>query len=482
MTSSSNAVSRCGPPTPGEIDGSLRLVAICLASKSAFWLVAGALFSLIASVKLHGPGMMSGKAWLTYGRLLPAGWDMLVYGFAGQAGFGIGLWLLARTCGQRLQAPLLALAGLAVWNLAVLVGVVGILSGASTGLELLEMPFGATAGLVVGGGLIGATGWATYAARTESSAYPSAWFVLLALLSFVWFGTAALMLLPGADSRGVLQVLVQRWFAGGIVKLWLGGLALAVLFDALPKLVDRPLASRSLALWTFWCLVCFTPWAITAHGDPFPRWVISVGLAGKYLGMMGVLAAGLNWWKTVEGSLDRVWATGVGRLVGASAASFLLVGALGFLASLQSVSGLLRLTWFEQGMDWLMLGGTVTLAFVAVLPGFLAAATGHRLSARLVHWHGAFSLAGVLLTALPLILAGFAQGTSWEGKTAGFMDSLTASMRFVRLSSLGLVLFLAGQVIWCVAVADWMKGLATEVLDVVRGWAAPLIGKGAGAR
>ena len=118
-----------GAITPAEVDASFRPVALFFAGKSTFWLVVGALISLIASVKLHGPGMMSGSAWLTYGRLAPAGWNALVYGFAAQVGMVLGLWVLARAAAQRLQAPILVLAGGVVWNLGVLAGSIGILAG-----------------------------------------------------------------------------------------------------------------------------------------------------------------------------------------------------------------------------------------------------------------------------------------------------------------------------------------------------------------
>lgn len=84
--------------------------------------------------------MLSGSAWLTYGRLAPAGWNAIVYGFAAQTGIALGLRVLARAAGQRLQSPLLVVAGGILWNLGVLAGVIGVLAGYSTGREWLEMP------------------------------------------------------------------------------------------------------------------------------------------------------------------------------------------------------------------------------------------------------------------------------------------------------------------------------------------------------
>lgn len=466
-----------------DVDASFRLPALIVAAKSAVWLLLGTLLLLMASVKLHAPAMMSAKAWLTYGRLAPAGWDVVLYGFAGQAGLLAGLWVLARSCRQRLQGPGLLVAGLVVWNLGVLAGLIGILSGASTGRELLEMPAGAMACLVTGGALAGVTGWMTFSARTESSVYPSVWFVLLALLSFVWFGTAALVLLGGEGSRGVVQVLVQRWFAVGVTRLWLGALTVAVVTYLLPAILGRPLASRQLAVFGFWALAFFAPWSVAAHGDPFPRWVVSAGLAGRFLATIAVLAIGLNWLKTAEGALGQVVRTDVGRLVGGAAVVWVLAGFLGFLGAFQKVSAVARLTWVHQGMDWLWMGGAMLAAFAA-LPTILGRIGGRPLSPGLVGLHGTLTLAGIVVLALSLLLAGWVQGRQLSGNTAAYIDTVKAGMHFVRLSTLGLVLLLGAQVVWVAALVNWFRGLAMEAAGTAKTWLAISTpsGKHAGVR
>lgn len=469
-------------PSVAEIDASFRLPTLALASKAICWLVVGSLLLLLASVKLHGPGMMAGKAWLTYGRILPAGWNALVYGFAGQACALAGLWILARAAGQRLQAPLLVIAGCAIWNIGVLAGLVGILSGASTGREWLEMPAGAMAALVIAAALFGVCGWMTHAARTRIAPYPSAWFVLLALLSFVWFGSTALAMLSGEGAHGVLQVLIQRWYAGGIVRLWLGGFVVAAAFHFLPTLVDRPLASRQLALIGFWCLTFFAPWAITRHGDPVPRWLVSAGVAGSFLAAIALLAFGLNWWKTVEGQVGRVFSTTTGRLVGGSVISYLVAGLLQLLLSFQGFSAVARLTWLEAGLDWLSVG-SATLAALGVIPILIQRSTGKSMAPGLVSAHAGLSVAGVLITALPLVLGGWVFGSKLQGNTATFLEALRGSMHLVRLSTLGLTILFVGQVALAVAFLGVAKALVTEWITVASKWSAPVAsGKTAGVR
>ncbi len=462
------------PPTLAEVDASLGPVTVFLLAKSAFWLLLGGLLSLLASIKLHAPTMLSATPWLTYGRLLPAGWDLLVYGFAAQAAFAVGLWIVARASMQRLQAPVIVLIGGICWNLGLLAGLIGFLIGDTTGRELLEMPAGAMAILMVGATLIGASGWMTFAERTEESTYPSAWFVLLALLAIAWCGTGALMMLAGEGARGVVQVLVQRWFSLGFLRLGLGGVALAVLFHFLPLAVHRPLASRSLALWAFWPLALFGAYGVTAHGDPFPRWVVSVGLAGQAFSMIAVLAIAINWWKTTEGAWGALFGSTSGRLIGTAALSYVLAESIRFVVSFPWSSGPLRFTWIEPGLDWLFVGGAVMLALFAVLPMLVLRSVGREMSPGLVRFHAWATGIGVLLIALPFILAGLVQGLGLASGNLTFMEALHRSLMLVRVTSLGYFVFFLGQFAWVLALAGVLKGVFVENFGTLRAWIAPV--------
>jgi cytochrome c oxidase cbb3-type subunit 1 len=474
----SNAIpspaSSAPAPSLAEVDASLRPVALFFFAKAALWLIAGSFLLLLASIKLHAPAMMSGTPWLTYGRLAPAGWDVLLYGFAGQAGSAIGLWMIARASMQRLQSPLLVLAGGVLWNIGVLAGTIGILAGYSTGRELLEMPAGAMACLVVAGGIIGSAGWITFAARTESQTYPSAWFVLLSLISFVWFGSVALMMYSGDGPRGVIQVLVQRWYANGITSLWMGGMAVAAIFHWLPQTLNRPLASRSLALIAFWTMAFFAPWAVTAHGDPFPRWIISLGIAGQFMAAIAILAIATNWWKTAEGAFNNLLSSPGARLIGLAAVAYIATGILDLLMAFQNVSAWARFSWIHQGSDWLLVGGAVIAALFAMIPEMISRSTGQHLSPGLVRLHATLTWVGISLIAVPLVVGGGIQGARLADPMVPFMDALRASMHLVRLSSLGLVVFLLGQFVFAFALFGVFRSLVLECATTVRSWADPV--------
>src|ERR1017187_4960852 len=95
----------CPPIASADIDASCRLPLVVLFLCAAVWLLIGSAFALIASLKFHAPGFLADCAWLTYGRVRPAGFNCLLYGFCMPAGLGVELWLLARPGRTRVGPP-----------------------------------------------------------------------------------------------------------------------------------------------------------------------------------------------------------------------------------------------------------------------------------------------------------------------------------------------------------------------------------------
>src|SRR5512147_1150967 len=89
-------------PTPGaltvpsQLEVSCRLPLLVLFISAAIWFLVGSIGSLLVSIKFHAPAFLAEPAWLSYGRLKPAGANALLYGACMQAGFGVAIWLLAR--------------------------------------------------------------------------------------------------------------------------------------------------------------------------------------------------------------------------------------------------------------------------------------------------------------------------------------------------------------------------------------------------
>src|SRR5262245_23660336 len=199
-----------------RIDSSCRLPLFVLFGGAATWLVLSSVFSLIASLKFHGPAMFASHAWLSYGRAYPAWSHLLVYGFCIPAGLGVCLWLLARLGRVELARPWLIAFSAKLWHFGVLVGLVAILAGQTTGYEWFELPRYAAVILFIAFVMITVWAFVTYSRRTVEALYPSHWFILAALFWFPWIFSTAILLLQFFPMRGVVQAAVNWWYAGNL--------------------------------------------------------------------------------------------------------------------------------------------------------------------------------------------------------------------------------------------------------------------------
>jgi cytochrome c oxidase cbb3-type subunit 1 len=202
---------------------------------AATWVALASVFDLIASIKFHAPDFLTGCAWLTYGRVHAAAANALLYGFALQAGFGVGLRIFAQRGGARVCQPGLIALGGEIWNLGVLVGVVAILAGDSTGFESLEMPRYAALILSLAYLLIGLWTVLTLRRRREPGLAAPQWFLLAALFWFPWIYSTANLLLLAFPVRGVEQSVIAWWYSNNLTVVWLSLVGLAAIFHLLRK-------------------------------------------------------------------------------------------------------------------------------------------------------------------------------------------------------------------------------------------------------
>ncbi len=299
--SSQNACATA--PSVAEVEASCRLPVLFLAFSGAAWLLTGVVLALLASVQLYNPTFMEGCAWVTYGRLRPAAINALTYGFALQSAFALALWLIARLGRVELSAPLGLTIATKFWNIAVTVGVFGILAGDATGFDLLEFPLYAALPLFASYACIAAWALVTLHRRTERELYVSLWFVLAALLWFPWILSTAQGLLLVWQVPGVVQAIVAGWFGNNLLQIVLIGFALAVLFYFVPKTVNRPLANPGLARAGFWLLLLIGGWCGLSQLAPVPAWIPAVSGAANALVIVPVLALLVSLWQTAEGKI-----------------------------------------------------------------------------------------------------------------------------------------------------------------------------------
>src|SRR5690606_10522422 len=98
-----------------EIDASMRWAVLVYVKASVVWLLLSSILGFIVSLKLVSPNYLSEYAFFTFGRVYPAFWNVLVYGWLINAGLACVAWIAARLSGRAVGGVLLAVAA-GAWN------------------------------------------------------------------------------------------------------------------------------------------------------------------------------------------------------------------------------------------------------------------------------------------------------------------------------------------------------------------------------
>ena len=445
------------PATFAEIDSSCRLPLALLFLSSLLWLLLGTSLALLTSIQLHQPEFLAHCPWLTYGRLHPAAMNALVYGFASQAGLGVAFWLICRLGRAPLAQPLVVVLAAKFWNLGVTIGVLGILAGDSTGFELLEMPRYAAPILFVSYAVMGVWALIAFHFRRERELYVSQWYLLAALVWFPWIYSAANYLLLFRPVRGVMQTVVNGWYAHNLHTLWLTPIGLATAIYFIPKIVGRPLHSRQLALLGFWTLALFGSWGGIAAGSPLPAWIISVSSGAALMLSIPVLAVVTNLGLTLQkpwpqSSRDRTL-----TFIIAGVIFYFLGSMLDILGSVRPLSSLLRFTHYESGVAHLLLYGFFALTMFGAIDYIVPRLAGQEWpSATLARAHLLASVLGVVLHAVALVAGGIAQGLAMDAG-GSFMGIARSTSLFLQLATVANLLLVAGQLALLLNLAQLLR-------------------------
>ena len=429
--------------TSDRIDASCRLPLLVLLGGAAFWLALSSVFGLLSSMTFHKPTMFANCAMLSFGRAFPAANNLLVYGFCIPAGLAVGLWLIARLGRVRVANFGLLSFGANLWHCGVLVGLVAILAGETTGHEWFEMPRYATVILFFAFLIMAVCVFTTYTRRTEEATYPSQWFVLAALFWFPWILSTAILLLQFFPVRGAVQASIAWWFAGNLLNVWLSLAGLAATLYLLPKYVEKPLQSYYVALFAFWTLVLFGTWTgIPGHAS-LPAWMPSISGMASLMFLIPALAIVTIMLSTVRGA-KATCAGGPLCFTKFGVWCFVLSGVLLALTACPQIHHVTDFTWYGRGENVLRIYGFFAMTMFAAVYHILPH-IGLQVPEGRVRTHFRLSIAGVALFALPLIAAGVLQGMKMANASVPFADVVKASLMPFRLSTVGELLLLIGS-------------------------------------
>ncbi|MEF8866868.1 MAG: cbb3-type cytochrome c oxidase subunit I, partial [Salinibacter sp.] len=212
---SSSSASASPPPEESwrrVVDASTRRPVVAFIVSATVWLLIGSLLALIASFKFQFPDWWTQQAWLTFGRIRPAHLNTVIYGWISMAGVGVGTWLWARLLKTELRGRGLLLLSVALWNVGMVVGTIGILAGYSRSIEWVEMPYAAFAFIVPALLLVVASFVQTLRKRHVQHLYISVWYLGAAIL----WGPFLLIAFLLPIYSGVPEATANWWYAHNI--------------------------------------------------------------------------------------------------------------------------------------------------------------------------------------------------------------------------------------------------------------------------
>lgn len=331
----------------------MRVPAVVFIISAVLWLLAGTVFALLAALQFHpAEAFPLAKHEIgTMGIMRTAHLNSMIYGWGSNVAFAVAPWIMGRLCRTRIRhIPILLTAGV-FYNIAITVGIIGILRGDMQGVEWLEMPTYATPLVALSFALVGV--WVILAFRWRQSdhIYVSQWYILAAFFWLPWLYTIAQIMILILPVRGVVQPLTNWWFAHNVLGLWLTPIALATAYYLIPKVLGRPIHSYYLSVIGFWSLALFYNWAGVHHliGGPVPAWVISAGTVASVMMVIPVIVTAINHHLTVVGLHREGWASPTIRFVVFGAINYTVVSLIGSTMALRSVSEITHFTHFTVG-------------------------------------------------------------------------------------------------------------------------------------
>ena len=454
-------------PQTGLIDASCRVPLLALFGGAALWLVVGLVLALIASLNFHMSEKFGNCAWLTYGRVQPAANDAILYGFAIPAALGVMLWIFARLSQTEIILPLVPIVAANIWHLGVLVGIVAILIGDSTGFAWLEFPRGSSVLLFAAFLLIAISAVATFGARCDRKLQPPHWFLLAALFWFPWIYSTANLFLVAWPVRGVAQAVIGWWYSNNLIFVWLTLVGLGVAFYFLPKLAGRPLQNHYFVLFAFWTLILFADWCGIPQGAPVPAWLPALSSVASILTIVPLIAITIIFIKSVCGANVHCKG-GPFCYIKFGTTAFILSGLMLISLGCPHFSRIAEFTWYGQAQTQLQILGFFGIVICGAIYELLPRVMGFELPfpkfVRLQHW---FFMLGIILLVASLAIGGIEQGLK--------NYSLESSLPFLRVSTTGLLLLLLGSLLFAANIfamtIKWKLALFKSVVAAVK---APL--------
>lgn len=433
-----------------KADQSSRVPVLLFLISAVIWLLIGSAAGLLSSFKMHLPDLLSTIPELTFGRVRPIHLNAVVYGWGSMAGIGIILWLLPRLLKTELVGRRYATSAGVIWNIAMVIGAYGILTGLTDGMEFLEVHWTTDILFVFAGGLVAVPLFLTLMRRNVQHFYVSGWYFSAAL---IWFPVLFFVGNIPEVFSGTGQAIVNWWFGHNVLGLWVTPIAVGTAYYLIPKILGVPVYSYRLSLVGFWALALFYSQVGIHHllGGPVPVWLQTLSIIQSVMMVVPVIAFCVNTHSILKGRYSSMKYSPTLRFVIVGAICYVLSSLQGSMEALRAVNYLVHFTHYTVGHAHLGLYAFFSMilfgAYYFILPRVIDWEWPYP---KLISAHFWLVLIGITIYVVALTIGGIVQGIELKDPNVGFMQSMLVTIPYLKIRSFAGALMTLGHIIFVI--------------------------------
>jgi cbb3-type cytochrome c oxidase subunit I len=424
---------------------------------ASLWLVLGVLMGLILALQFVFPDLFRGVSFLVFSRLRQEHTNTVMFAFLSGGMMGLWLYIVPRLTGRKLWSEALGNVAVVLWNLALLVGIVGIATAHTQSREYAELIWIVDVGVMLVLILNLINLYMTVAHRVESKLYVSLWYIngTLIWMPLLYF-IGNVMWNPPAGALTGINDTIFNWFYGhNVLGLWFTTGLLAVIYYVVPKETRTPLYSHFLSLIAFWGIVFFYT-GVGAHHllwAPIPYWLKTIAVAESVGMILPVVAFMMNIFLTMRGNWNRFMTSIPLRLVVTGWAAYILVSYQGSHQALRDINLLTHFTQYVPGhahLSLLFFAASVVMGGIYyTIPRILNCRLYSR---KLANVQYSLYVIGFIFFFGGFLLTGLVQGTSWVHQGLPVWSVLPGLRPYMALRATGGALVVVSFVLFTVNV------------------------------
>jgi cytochrome c oxidase cbb3-type subunit I/II len=432
------------------------------ANATAIWGLVGMIVGLWVAIQFYAPATALNYAGTTFGRLRPIHTNAIIFAFVGNCMFTGIYYSLQRLCKSRMFSDALSYMHFWGWQLIIVAAAITLFFGYTTGKEYAELEWPIDIAITLVWVMFGINMFGTIFKRRESHLYVAIWFyiatwVTVAMLHIVNSFEIPFSLLKSYSwYAGVQDALVQWWYGHNAVAFFLTTPILGLMYYFLPKAANRPVYSYRLSIIHFWALIFIYIWAGPHHllYTALPDWAQSLGVVFSVMLIAPSWGGMLNGLFTLRGAWDKVKEDPVLKFFVVAITCYGMSTFEGPLLSLKSVNAIAHYTdWIVAHVHIGGLGWNGFMAFGMLYWLFPKMWNTNLYSKKLATSHFWLGTIGIIIYAVPLYWAGFAQANMWKQFTEEgqlkfqFLETVTSILPMYISRSVGGLLYLTGAFI-----------------------------------